>query len=161
MTSVVAVLTDSSNFSLAMSAFTVESNGRAAILYKCCRSLSLQALYLWRAANSSFNCFTWLLSGHSLRTVSKTKLTSTHYSTALISTRLIIVGLYSCCYCTYNVVPIGHVNNIPAIQFFTGISRNVQSKSYTMLTLMECVWDFQNNALWDTHWHALFSKQWM
>ena len=33
---------------------------------------------------------------------------------------------------------------------FAGISRNTQSKSY-MLSLTECVWDFQNNALWDTH----------
>ena len=44
----------------------------------------------------------------------------------------------------------GHVNNIPKMQFFSGISRNTQSKSY-MLPLTECVWDFQNNELWDTH----------
>ena len=37
---------------------------------------------------------------------------------------------------------IGRVNNIPTMQFFTGISRNTQSKSY-MLSLTECVWDFQ------------------
>ena len=48
------------------------------------------------------------------------------------------------------VMVIGHVNNIPTMHFFTGISRNTQSKSY-MLSLTECVWDFQNNALWDTH----------
>ena len=42
----------------------------------------------------------------------------------------------------------GHVNNIPTMQFFTGISRNTQSKTY-MLSLTECVWDFQNIALWD------------
>ena len=36
-------------------------------------------------------------------------------------------------------VLIGHVNNIPAMQFFTGISINTQS----------------NNAMWDTHQHAL------
>ena len=30
--------------------------------------------------------------------------------------------------------PIGHVNNIPTIQFFTGISRNTKSKLY-MLSL--------------------------
>ena len=41
----------------------------------------------------------------------------------------------------------GHVNNIPTIQYFTGISRNTQSKLY-MLSLTECVWDFQNNVLW-------------
>ena len=34
-------------------------------------------------------------------------------------------------------------NNIPTMQFFTGISRNTQSKSY-MLSLTECVWEFQN-----------------
>ena len=26
-----------------------------------------------------------------------------------------------------------------------------------MLSLSECVWDLQNNALWDTHWNALFA----
>ena len=44
----------------------------------------------------------------------------------------------------------GHVNNIPTMQFLTGISRNIQSKLY-MLSLTECNWDSQNNALWDTH----------
>ena len=45
---------------------------------------------------------------------------------------------------------IGHVNNIPTMQLFTGIPRNTQSKCY-MLSLTECVWEFRNNALWDTH----------
>ena len=45
---------------------------------------------------------------------------------------------------------IGHVNNIPTMQFFNGISGNTQSKSY-MLLLTECVWDFQNNAMRDGH----------
>ena len=45
---------------------------------------------------------------------------------------------------------IGHVNNIPTMQLFTGIPRNTQSKSY-MLSLTECVWEFPNNALWDAH----------
>ena len=51
----------------------------------------------------------------------------------------------------------GHVCYIPTMQFFTGISRNTQSKSYTntMLSLTECVWNFKNDALWDTHQHAL------
>ena len=40
------------------------------------------------------------------------------------------------------------------MQFFIAISRNTESKSY-MLSLTECVWDFLNNALWDTHIHAL------
>ena len=53
---------------------------------------------------------------------------------------------------------IGHVNNIPTMQNFTGISRNTRSKSY-VLSLTECVWEFQNNALWDTHEHALFHEQ--
>ena len=44
---------------------------------------------------------------------------------------------------------IGHVNNIPKMQSFTGISRNTQSKSY-MLSLTECIWDFQDKALLDT-----------
>ena len=45
---------------------------------------------------------------------------------------------------------IGHVNNIPTMQLFTGIPRNTQSKSY-MLSLTECVWEFPNAALWDAH----------
>ena len=49
---------------------------------------------------------------------------------------------------------IGHFNNIHAMQFFPGVSRNTRSKSY-MPSLTECVWEFQNNALWDTHQHAL------
>ena len=48
-------------------------------------------------------------------------------------------------------IQIRHVDNIPTMQFFTGISRNILSKSYKMLSLTECVWDFLNNALWDTH----------
>ena len=51
---------------------------------------------------------------------------------------------------------IGHVNSIPTMQLFTGISLNTQSKSY-MISLTQCVWEFQNNALWDTHWHALWA----
>ena len=50
----------------------------------------------------------------------------------------------------FMALQIGQVNNIPAMQFLSRISRNTQSKSY-MLSLTECVWDFQNNALWDTH----------
>ena len=46
--------------------------------------------------------------------------------------------------------PIRLVNNIPTMQFSNGISRNTQSKSY-ILSFTECVWDFQNKALWDTH----------
>ena len=45
---------------------------------------------------------------------------------------------------------IEHVNNIPTMQSFAGISWNTRSKSYT-LSLAEFVRDFQNNALLDTH----------
>ena len=51
----------------------------------------------------------------------------------------------------------GHLNNIPTMQFFTGISRNTQAKSY-LLSLTECVWVFQVNASWDTHLHAICWK---
>ena len=47
-------------------------------------------------------------------------------------------------------IPLGHVNSIPTMQFFTGISRNTQSKS-CIQSLTKCVWEFKNNALWDTH----------
>ena len=40
---------------------------------------------------------------------------------------------------------LGHINNIPIMQFLTGTSSNTQSKSYT-LSLTECVWEFRNNA---------------
>ena len=51
---------------------------------------------------------------------------------------------------------IWHVNNIPipTKQFCTGLSRKTPSKSY-MLSLTGCLWDFQNNALWDIDWHAI------
>ena len=41
---------------------------------------------------------------------------------------------------------IGHVNDIPVMQVFTGVFRNTQSKSYT-LSLTECVRKFRFNAL--------------
>ena len=46
---------------------------------------------------------------------------------------------------------IGHVNNIPTMQFFIGISRNTQSKSYMLSFMTGCVWEFRNIELWDTH----------
>ena len=52
---------------------------------------------------------------------------------------------------------IGHVHNIPTMQFFIGTSRNTQSKLY-MLTLTACVWDFRNNALLATRLHAQFME---
>ena len=42
------------------------------------------------------------------------------------------------------------VNNIPTMQFITGISRNTQLKPY-MPSLTECVWEFRNDALRDTN----------
>ena len=52
---------------------------------------------------------------------------------------------------------IWHVNNIPTMQLITGISRNTQSKSYT-LSLTERLWDFQNVPLWDAHKHVLLER---
>ena len=57
-----------------------------------------------------------------------------------------------------NCSQMGHVDNIPTMQFFTEISRNTQSISY-MLSLNVSVWDFQDNALWDTHKHAPLSSK--
>ena len=43
---------------------------------------------------------------------------------------------------------IRHVNNIPTMQFFTGISRNNQIHIYDIIDWVYpwCIWDFQNNA---------------
>ena len=41
-----------------------------------------------------------------------------------------------------------------AIFHYTQSKRNTQSKLY-MRSLTEFIWDFQNNALWDTNQHAL------
>ena len=46
--------------------------------------------------------------------------------------------------------PKGMLTIFPQCSFFTGISRNFQSKFF-MLSLTGCVWEFQNNALWYTH----------
>ena len=45
---------------------------------------------------------------------------------------------------------LGHVRNLPTMQIFTGISRNTQSK--IICAIIDCVQDFQNNALWDTQY---------
>ena len=65
-----------------------------------------------------------------------------HWSSKRVFTQLkkIVINLFG----------IGRVNNIPTKQFLIGISKNTQPKSY-MLSLTECVWEFLNNALWDTH----------
>ena len=48
---------------------------------------------------------------------------------------------------------VGHVNSIPnfSLEFPEILSRML----YYMLSLTECVWEVRNNALWDTHLHAL------
>ena len=47
---------------------------------------------------------------------------------------------------------IGHIHNIPTMQFFTGrgVSRNTQSKSY-MLSSTDCVWDFKKMHCGNSH----------
>ena len=47
----------------------------------------------------------------------------------------------------------GHANNSPTMQFSAGISRKYSVR--ILYAIIECVRDFQNNALWDTHLHAL------
>ena len=44
---------------------------------------------------------------------------------------------------------VGHVSNLPTMQFMTGIPRITQSNSY-MLSLTECSMEFHNDVLWDT-----------
>ena len=46
--------------------------------------------------------------------------------------------------------PIGHVKNIPTMQFFTGNFRYTWSK-LNSVSLTECVWESPNNASWDTY----------
>ena len=55
-------------------------------------------------------------------------------------------------YTNPNWILIVHVNSIPTRQIFTGISSNTQSK-LCVVSMTERVWDFRNNALWDTHYH--------
>ena len=43
--------------------------------------------------------------------------------------------------------PVEHVNNIHTMRFFIGIFLKYSVK----IIHVECVWYFQNNALWDTH----------
>ena len=42
-------------------------------------------------------------------------------------------------------------NNIPIMQFGELPSQNLMSVSLT-----ECVWEFQNKALWDTLYYAIY-----
>ena len=67
-----------------------------------------------------------------------------------------------CCFMgiSCSVIVIIH-SVIFTMKFFTGIFRNALSKPH-MLSLTECVWEFQNNALWDTHQHDLLHPlNWM
>ena len=49
----------------------------------------------------------------------------------------------------------GHVlATFPQCNFSLGFTE-ISSQNH-MLLLTECVWDFQNNALWDTQQYALF-----
>ena len=49
---------------------------------------------------------------------------------------------------------IGHAKNIPTRQFFHW-NFHKYSVKIIYLSFTECFWDFRNNALWDTHKHAL------
>ena len=42
--------------------------------------------------------------------------------------------------------------------FSLELSETFSQNSY-MLSLTECVWEFRNNALWDTHHHAVIKMQ--
>ena len=55
--------------------------------------------------------------------------------------------------------PIWRINEYPATHYFTGISRNTQSKSY-MLSLAERVWEFRSHALRDTLLYIGFCCLW-
>ena len=44
--------------------------------------------------------------------------------------------------------PKGHANKIPTMQFSLEYPEILRQNH--MLSLTECVWEFQNNALWDT-----------
>ena len=52
---------------------------------------------------------------------------------------------------------IKHVNNVSPNANFTGISEKYSIRILFMLSMTECVWEFQNNALWDTHQHTLIN----
>ena len=54
-------------------------------------------------------------------------------------------------------VMMGHVNNIPTMQFRSVIPSNAHSKWCNMTSLTESVWEFRNEALWDTVLHTLFT----
>ena len=58
---------------------------------------------------------------------------------------------------TTQCVMMGHVNNIPTMQFRSVIPRNAQSKWCYMTSLTESVWEFRNEALWGTLLHTLFT----
>ena len=51
------------------------------------------------------------------------------------------------------LIQMGHVNNIPTLQSLLDFPE-ILSQNH-ILSVTECVWDFQTNALWDTRYHAL------
>ena len=68
-----------------------------------------------------------------------------------VTFRIQSIMLSICCFMgiSCSVIVVIH-SVIFTMKFFTGIFRNALSKPH-MLSLTECVWEFQNNALWDTH----------
>ena len=52
------------------------------------------------------------------------------------------------------VMVIGHVSNIPMMQFTTGVRIGTQSKFHMPSLITEYAWEFQNSALWDALKHA-------
>ena len=56
------------------------------------------------------------------------------------------IVLFLLLYQTTCAIRIWIVNNIPTMQFFSGISKNTQSKSY-MLALTECIWVHGNSKI--------------
>ena len=53
-------------------------------------------------------------------------------------------------------VNIGYVDEYLTMQFFTGTFRITLSQGHKYAIIDWVVWDFQNNAFWDTNVHALF-----
>ena len=69
------------------------------------------------------------------------------------------VCVYSCTEYYSNWILLHHQNRGCLQRSHNAIFHwNFQKYSYKscMLSLTECVWEFQNDALWDTHYHAMF-----
>ena len=54
-----------------------------------------------------------------------------------------------------HIVLLGMLRTFPQSNFSLEFPEILKSKSCIMLSLTECVRDFQNSALWDTHEHTL------